>query len=613
MGKILVVAEKPSVGKDIAKVLGANKKGGGYFFSDVYIVSWAIGHLVTLCDAYDYDQKYKRWHMGMLPIIPGEIKLKPVESTKDQLNILYKLFNSEEVTSIICATDSGREGELIFRYIYSIVKCNKPFQRLWISSMTDKAIKEGFANLKPGTDYDNLYLSAKCRSESDWLVGINATCAYTIKYGTLLSIGRVQTPTLAILVERQKEINAFVPMEYWEVKAEFDGYKGLWFDPLTKETKITDKDKANEIKERVTGNEGTVENIETEEKRQAPALLYDLTELQRDANRRFGFSAKKTLGLAQDLYEKRKLITYPRTDSRYLSDDMIPRLSIIFDKLKQTQYAEYANYVTGLPKLPITKRIVDNSKITDHHAIIPTEANINLKPLTQDELKIYDLVVRKFLSVFYPHYVYNITKIVSLVCGERFITKGTTIVNLGFMELYKNDKQESKKGEEDNEILPSLTTGDIIKLIKADVLQKKTTPPKAYTEATLLSAMENAGRFIEDEALKEELKDSGLGTPATRAAIIERIIQVKYIERKGKTLVPTEKGMALIEVVPTEMKTPQTTGKWEKGLTQISKGLMKDERFMGSIVRYVNFLVESAKTAPMNVRFPKEAKDKPKP
>ncbi len=624
MGKVLVVAEKPSVGRDIAKVLNCNGKGDGFLFSDEYIVSWAIGHLVTLFEPEDYGEEYKKWKMQTLPILPPEIKLKPIASTKSQLSILKKLFNDKEVESLICATDSGREGELIFRYIYMIMKCKKPFKRLWISSMTDTAIKEGFRTLKDGTEYDNLFLSAKCRSEADWLVGMNATRAYTIKYDTLLSIGRVQTPTLAIIVDRQKEINAFDSKDYWEIKATFQAnelsFSGMWFEKETRETKIQDKLRAEEIAAKVTGKQGTVAEIENEEKRQPPPQLFDLTELQRECNRKFGFSAQKTLQLAQDLYEKRKLITYPRTDSRYLSDDMIPKIGYTLKKLLNTEYKSHAEYVLTLPKLPITKRIIDNSKVSDHHAIIPTDININTKVLSGDEFSVYDAIVKKFLAVFYAAYVYNITRIISIVSDEHFMTKGTTIIDLGYMEIYKNEKN-SKKSDKDKddeeEILPNVTKGQTVDLSVAKVLQKKTQPPKPYNEASLLSAMENAGRFVEDETLKEQLKDSGLGTPATRAATIERLLQVGYIERKGKTVIPTEKGMKLIEIVPLELRSPETTGKWEKGLTSISKGKMDNSKFMASITRYVNFIVSEANAKKVDVKFPdepkKETKRKEKP
>lgn len=601
--KILVVAEKPSVGRDIARVLKCSQKGDGYLYSDKYIVSWAIGHLVTLYDPEDYNEELKKWKFETLPIVPENVKIKPIENTKKQLNILKKLMNNKEIESIICATDSGREGELIFRYIYNLVKCKKPFKRLWISSMTDIAIKEGFLKLKESKEYDNLYLSAKCRSEADWLVGINASRAFTIKYNTLLSIGRVQTPTLAILVQRQKEINEFIPKDYWELEADFEKYKGIWIDLKNNDTKIFDKEKAEKILKDTKGSKGAVDSIENEEKKQLPPLLYDLTELQRDCNRKYSFSAQKTLSIAQDLYEKRKLITYPRTDSRYLSEDMMGKLSSILNKINDVEeYKEYASYVINLEKLPITKRIIDNSKVTDHHAIIPTGVNINIQSLSAEEYKVFDLIIRRFLAVFYPNYIYSITKILTKVNENFFITKGTTIIQKGWTVLNKVSEKEKKEEEP----IPNVKKGEEFIVKDVLLLAKKTMPPKAYNEATLLSAMENAGRFIEDESLKEQLKESGLGTPATRAAIIERLIQVGYIERKGKNLIPTDKGMKLIEVVPFELKSPETTGKWEKGLSSVSKGKMNDNKFMGSIIRYVNFIVSQSKTTENKVIFPVE-------
>ncbi len=605
----LVIAEKPSVARDIAKVLKCSKNGNGYLYNDEYIISWAVGHLVTLCEPEEYDEKYKKWQMETLPIIPEQIKIKAIKNTIDQYKILEKMLKSDEIESLICATDSGREGELIFRYIYELSGCNKPFQRLWISSMTAQAIKEGFERLKDGSEYDNLYHSAKCRSEADWLVGINASRAFTIKYNTLLSIGRVQTPTLAIIVARQKEIDSFVVSEYWEVQADFGEYKGLWFEikaegeKKTEETKILDKVRANEIAKKVKGQQAVVKSVECEEKKNPPPLLYDLTELQRDCNRKFGFSAQQTLSIVQDLYEKRKMVTYPRTDSRYLSDDMIPKLKVIAEKLMGTDaYNKYASYVVNMPKLPITKRIVDNSKLSDHHAIIPTEVNPKINVLGDAEFKVYDLIARRFLQVFYPYYVYNTTKIVTECQGEQFVTRGTTVVDMGWTEL--NVKSEKEKKTE--EVLPDVKADDAFVTKGAKVSTKKTKPPQTYNEASLLSAMENAGRFVEDETLKEQLKESGLGTPATRAAIIERLIKVGYIIRKGKSLIPTEKGMKLIEIVPVELKSPETTGKWEKGLTSIAKGKMDTEKFMGSIKRYVNYIINTANTDKCRVIFAAE-------
>ncbi len=391
MGKILVIAEKPSVARDIARVLKCSERGDGCLNGEKYIVSWAVGHLVTLCEPEDYDKGLKRWNAKNLPIIPQEMKLKAIRGSKKQLEILKQLMNDKDTDSLICATDSGREGELIFRYIYSFNKCRKPFMRLWISSMTDQAIREGFEELKPSKDYDLLYLSAKCRSEADWLVGINATRAFTIKYNTLLSIGRVQTPTLAMIVQRQKEIDEFQVGVYYEISADYGDFKGTWTDDKNN-TRIDKKEEAEAIAEKVQGKNAIVTEVSKTAKQTQPPQLYDLTELQRDCNKMYGFSAQKTLDIAQSLYEKRKMITYPRTDSRYLSTDMEPKIKVIMRRLVNADiFAEYAQNVVDMDKLPITKRIIDNSKVTDHHAIIPADNSYKKDSLTADEKRYLDL------------------------------------------------------------------------------------------------------------------------------------------------------------------------------------------------------------------------------
>ncbi|MDD2502447.1 MAG: DNA topoisomerase III [Clostridia bacterium] len=612
MGKILIIAEKPSVGRDIARVLKCSQKGDGFLYNDSHIVSWAIGHLVTLQEPAEYDMCYKKWSMETLPIVPDKMQLKVLPRTKKQFNILKKLMKDKDVSSLICATDSGREGELIFRYIYQMVTCKKPFQRLWISSMTDEAIQDGFARLKPGSDYDPLYESARCRSEADWLVGINGSRAFTIQYNNLLSIGRVQTPTLAILVARQKEIDAFIPQDYWEVLCDFESYEGIWYKEKVSQTKLFKKEEAVAIANKVKKKTGQVLSVSKELKRQLFPQLYDLTELQRDANRRYGFSAQKTLKTAQQLYESRKLITYPRTDSRYLTSDLVSTLPGLLQNLDQVPYSEFVKPLLSPAKLPTGKRLVDDSKVSDHHAIIPTKTKKRVD-LPADEEKIYDLIVRRFLAVFYPPYEYEETQIHTEVEKETFYTKGIVEKSLGWKAVYQNRQEESqgvkgqdRKRKDENQPLPELEEGQTVTAENAKLVSKKTQPPKPYTEATLLSAMENAGRFVEDEELKEQLKNGGLGTPATRAAIIERLLQVAYISRKGKTLIPTEKGRSLIEVVPEELKSPETTGKWEKALGSIARGTMKPERFMGSIVRYVDYIVTEAKARRVNVVFPKE-------
>lgn len=610
MGKILVIAEKPSVARDIAKTLKANQKGDKCLIGEKYVVSWAVGHLVTLVEPEDYDAKYKKWNFATLPILPEKMELKAVKNTRDQLKVLHGWMNSPEIDSIICATDSGREGELIFRYIYEITKCKKPFQRLWISSMTEEAIQEGFATLKDGTAYDNLYYSARCRSEADWLVGMNATRAYTLRYDTLLSIGRVQTPTLGLIVEKQKEINAFQSQDYFEVQADYDGFTGLWIDG-EEQTKIEKEAWAKEIVNKVQKKNALVTKVDKEEKKQAPPLLYDLTELQRECNKKFGFSAQKTLDVAQELYEKKKMITYPRTDSRYLSEDMKQKAISTMKRLAELPiFDEYAKPLTQGNAMQFTKRMVDNTKVTDHHAIIPTDVRLRPDSLSEEERKVFLLVAARFVSIFYPYYRYEVTKVYTLSEGEPFLSKGTVVLEEGWQGVEKAivPAKATKKKDGEEQKLPPVQEGQALTIVEAKVLKKKTNAPAPYTESSLLSAMENAGRFVEDEALKEQMKDSGLGTPATRASIIERLLTVGYITRKGKALVPTEKGMQLIHVVPEQLRSPQTTGKWEKGLTSIAKGTMEDARFMDSIRRFVQFLVGDASNRKTDVVFPEDPK-----
>lgn len=604
---VLVVAEKPSVARDIASVLGCRENCGGFLSGNGYVVSWAIGHLVGLCDPEEYDAAYKKWTRDSLPIIPPEIRLKVIHGTKTQFNILKKLMQSREVSEIVCATDAGREGELIFRYIYEAAGCKKPFKRLWISSLTVPAIKKGFEELKDGHEYDNLYYSARCRSEADWLVGINASRAYTLGYDALLSIGRVQTPALSFIVARKKEIDSFKPQTYWEVHASFGrnpGYKGIWFNPKDSDSKIASCEEAERIAAIVRGKPGEVSEIKTENVRKPPPLLFDLTELQRECNRKFGLTAKKTLEVAQTLYERHKAITYPRTDSRYLSKDMYAGVKKVLESF-DGELGRLAEMPLALSALPFTKRVFDNGKVTDHHAIIPTGKKAKLPELEQ---KVFDLIARRLIAAFYADYIYETTRVVTVSEGENFLSKGITVLEAGWTSVL--GAENAHFSDDNPAALPPLTKGDVNLISSVKTTEKQTQPPKPYTDATLLSAMEHCGRFVEDEELKEQLKESGLGTPATRAQIIERLIEVGYIKRAGKTLTATEKGVKLIEVVPFELKSPETTAKWERALSRISKGDLDAHKFDESIRRYVYYIIEESRKVNSMVIFDKEERRK---
>ena len=604
MGMICVLAEKPSVARDIARVLGANTPGKGCLKGGGYVVTWAVGHLVTQVNPEEIDARWKTWRQDTLPMLPENIPLKVIAQSRDQFQCVKTILNAPQVDSVICATDAGREGELIFRRIYQMAGCRKPFRRLWISSMTEEAIAEGFANLRDGADYDGLYASALCRSDADWLVGMNGSRAFTLRYDSLLSVGRVQTPTLSILVKRALEIRNFVPENYWEVQADFGGYRGTWIDKDGK-TRIPDEKTAKEIVSAVTGREGEVLEVSTERKRVPPPLLYDLTTLQREANARYGFTAQKTLNLAQALYEKHKLLTYPRTDSRYLSHDMRPKVQGI---LKGMPEPLRALVLSPDKAVDPGKRVYDDAKLTDHHAIIPTGRRPGA--LTADEQKLYEMVARQLIAAFYPDMEYDAMSAVTGVGEHKFLSRGRAVIAQGWQAANPPLRSKPKKGEEE-QALPQLQKGQRVPVKSAKAVAKKTTPPSPYTENTLLAAMENAGKFVENEELRRQMKERGLGTPATRAAIIERLIAVDYIRREKKALIPTDKGIRLIAVAPEQLSSPETTGRWEKGLSDIAAGKMDPNRFMQSIRRYCAFLCQYAVTAPPQ-DFPKR-EFKPKP
>ncbi len=609
----LVLAEKPSVARDIARVLGARDKGENCLIGKDYVVTWALGHLVTLKEPQELDERYTRWKKEDLPILPARMETKVIKKTRSQFLAVKKLMNDKETGDIICATDSGREGELIFRYIYEQAGCRKPVRRLWISSMTDEAIRAGFDSLRPSADYDALYASARCRADADWLIGMNATRAYTIRYGVLLSIGRVQTPTLSMLVRRRREIDAFVPQVYYLVNADFGDYKGVYIDAKG-EKKIATEEDAQAIAARVRGQQVSVLEATREHKSLPPPLLYDLTTLQREANAQFGFTAKKTLETAQKLYEQHKLLTYPRTDSRYLSHDMLGKV--------QSTLAAYDGALQPLGEkaleygVRMSKRIFDDAKLTDHHAIIPTGKKAANLSLTADERRLYELVAKRLAAVFYPNYEYDALRVVTACGQDCFLSTGQTVTQEGWKAVYAGEQASGArrvgKKKEDEQPLPDLHPGDERVCRDAKVAQDQTKPPKEYNDASILLDMEHAGRQIEDEELREQMKDCALGTPATRAAIIERLISVGYVSRRGKNLTATEKGVHLIEAVPQEIASPETTGRWERALAEIARGSDGEQRFREGIARLAAFLVQNASGAPDVAFAPEERRGRTK-
>lgn len=540
--KLLVLAEKPSVAREIARVLNCGVKGKGYMEGPGYVVTWALGHLVTLAEPEEYDPKYKEWRLEDLPMVPEQMKLKVIRQTSHQFQLVRNLMKRTDIGELVIATDAGREGELVARWIMKLGNWKKPFKRLWISSQTDTAIREGFSRLKPGKEYNNLYDAAVCRAEADWLIGLNVTRALTCKFNAQLTAGRVQTPTLAMIVQREEEIKKFVPVDYWTIRADFGDYFGDW---RGKEgSRIFDYPKAEELINKLKGHPGKIAELRREGKSEPAPLAYDLTELQRDANRRLGFSAQKTLSVLQDLYERHKLVSYPRTDSRYISADIVPTLPA---RLKSIAVGPYAGPAGQLlqKKLTSSKRFVDDSKVSDHHAIIPTEQPVKLSELNPEEKNLHDLIVRRFLAVLYPPYRYDQITLVTTVNGEKFYSRGKVVIDPGWRAVARNlaEREDGKEDALPEQTLTSLNRGEErqVKSIKAN--KAKTKPPARYNEATLLSAMESPGKFIEDEELRETMKGSGLGTPATRAEIIEKLLYTNYIERSGKELVPTSKGI----------------------------------------------------------------------
>ena len=603
--KSLVLAEKPSVARDIARVLGCSKKLNGAIEGNRYVVTWALGHLVTLADPEEYDKKYKEWKLEDLPMMPKKMELVVIKQTAKQYHAVKTQLYRKDVNEIIIATDAGREGELVARWILEKSGCRKPIKRLWISSVTDKAIKAGFSSLKDGREYDTLYSAAWARAEADWLVGINATRALTCKYNAQLSCGRVQTPTLAMIEKREEEIRSFKPETYYGINLMAEGIRFTWQDKKSGSARSFSKERIETLKQKMQGAPLFIKEVEKKAKKTYAPALYDLTELQRDANKKFGFSAKETLNIMQRLYENHKILTYPRTDSRYLSSDVIGTLK---ERLKACAVGPYKKMAGSLSMKPVkaNKSFVDDKKVSDHHAIIPTEQFVQLEHLTNEERKIYDLVVRRFLAVLYPPFEYEQTTVKAGCEEEEFLAKGKIVLKEGWKEAYEgswsDEEDEEQKGESAlrEQKLPNLEKGmQFSNNIRIEIITGTTRPPAHFNEATLLSAMENPVRYMESrdaKTVKTLGETGGLGTVATRADIIDKLFHSFLMEKRGKEIFITSKGRQLLKLVPEDLKKPELTADWEDKLSKIAEGKLKDKIFLSEIRIYAQELTKEIKT-----------------
>ena len=622
MAKTLVIAEKPSVGRDLSRVLpGPWAKHEGYLEGPEHVLTWAVGHLVQLAEPDEYDPRYKKWRMADLPIVPDRFKLVVRdERSKKQMSVVTQELKRDDVDKVVNACDAGREGELIFAYLYEKAGSKKPVQRLWLSSMTKSAMTSAFENLRPADDFASLEAAARSRSEADWIVGMNSTRAATIRlrssFDGAVSLGRVQTPTLAIIARREEEIRAFVPEPYWLVDATFEAtgdrvYGGRYHAGA--QPRLKSAEEATAVVEAVRGRQGTITKLEKTTRKERAPLLYDLTSLQRDANTRFGFSARRTLAAAQRCYEEHKVLTYPRTSSRYLTTDMVAEIKPTVEHVAANRdYAEGAKYVLGLDLLPLS-RVVDDAKVGDHHAIIPTNSPQTLDKLSDDDRRIYDLVARRFLAVFHPEAVFENTRVETTVEEHIFRTRGRILVVPGWRGVYGEQAEAGGDGRTDDEDdeggpqqLPRLERDETVDTRTVESLEKETKPPRRYSDASLLGAMEAAGKDLDDEELREAMKDSGIGTPATRAAIIERLIDVGYVERDARALVATEKGLSVIRLLGEHALTsPGLTGEWERRLSLIERGEDSRPKFMGDIEKFADATVQELDAKLKDVRIPR--------
>lgn len=602
MGKSLVLAEKPSVGRELARVLGVGGKHNGYFENQKYIVTWALGHLVTLADPEHYGEEYKTWRMDTLPILPKHMDLVVIPQSGKQFRTVSSLMKRADVGEIIIATDAGREGELVARWIIEKAHVKKPMRRLWISSQTDQAIRQGFAHLEPSAKYDNLYRSAQARSEADWVVGFNTTRALTCRYNAQLSAGRVQTPTLAMIVQRERAIRDFKSTPYYEVLANVDGMR-LLYQSKNKSTRFSDKSTCERIVRACNKQSAIVTSIDAQKKRTQPPALYDLTTLQRDANARYGFSAKQTLSLMQRLYEEHKLLTYPRTDSRYLTKDIVATFPERLTALTSNGYADVTRQIRA-EKRQIAPGCINDAKVSDHHAIIPTEERLSKHSLTSDERRIYELVVKRFLANFLGPYEYEQTRVTLDVNGEHFTCHGNVTVELGWKGIdLIGEEGEPEEDASKNRSLPKLQQGQTLKGVAVSIREGQTKPPARFTEGTLLAAMENPQAFVSDKHAQSVLhKAGGIGTPATRADIIEKLFKSFYIEKQGQSLVPTSKGIQLIDIVPDDLTSPLLTAQWEERLERIARGQEKSAAFTNDMRTFATELVRAVKNSDKQYR-----------
>ena len=599
MSKTLVLAEKPSVGRELARVLGCTKSGEGCLEGAEYIVTWALGHLVELSAPEEYDKAWQKWDLLTLPMLPGQMKTAVIPQSARQFRAVRDLLHRGDVKELVIATDAGREGELVARWILEKAGWKGPTKRLWISSQTDRAIREGFVRLRPASEYDNLFYSARARSEADWLVGLNVTRALTCKYNAQLSAGRVQTPTLALIVDREEAIRAFRPREFDTLQIRLEGFTATWRDGQG-QARIFDREKARALAGRLAGKEAVIRSLQRKRREAPPPAAYDLTELQRDANRKYAYSAKETLSMMQSLYENHKVLTYPRTDSRYISQDVVPTLPERITSVAVDEYRDLALSIRRQRPLQ-TKYLVNDAKVSDHHAIIPTEEQVELWRMSGGERNIYDLVVRRFLAVLLPPCVYEEVRLTLEVDGETFTARGKVMVEPGWRAAYDrsfSDLDQEEDEDEREQALPVLREGERFPVGEVRLRPGQTAPPARYTEATLLTAMEHPGSQVEDREESRILEETGgLGTPATRADIIEKLFSSFYLERRGKEIVPTSKGVQVVKLAPADLRSAALTARWEGRLGAIAQGKEREAHFVEEMRQYASHLVSEVKAS----------------